>query len=429
MSDLHNRHSLKAGILQMVLVISLILAVFTSSIILYVFLQQKIIQRQNVTLDLRRNALSGFNVALADERISYNQPVTFDLYQTGSDSVKIIKKPWGLFDYVSCTAGRGKKAAVIKAIVGAALDSLKQTALYVQDERLPLSLAGKTYIRGNAYLPVAGVKRAYMHGADYEGDKLIYGESKTSKAAMPELSKALADRITYYAKGAFTGSENIAVMQRNGKNLRLAQPFDSTTLVIRNTYIDLANSVLQGNIIVQADEAVMIRKTAILDGILVIAPVIILAENVSCNAQFFATDTLIMGNGCSLTYPSIVSVASNAASGRNSYLKIGEKCRINGIVLLFDSEKENQPAQTNALLELAKESSIAGYAFADALVSLSGSIYGTLICRQFILNTSGSFYQNYLLNATIDVTKRSPYFETSSFLTSSKTKKVIRWLP
>ena len=63
--------------------------------------------------------------------------------------------------------------------------------MYLADQNKPLSLTGRTQITGNCYLPKAGVKRAYIEGKSFVGNKLINGTKYNSNKTLPPINKEL----------------------------------------------------------------------------------------------------------------------------------------------------------------------------------------------------------------------------------------------
>ena len=114
---------------------------------------------------------------------------TMDLYGDGQDSISIFKYNWGLFSV-------GGAMGVQRTVAGR--DSLKKTlligegfqrgsspALYLADRNIPLTLAGRTTVRGTAHLPAAGIKRGSANGQPFVGGSLVYGSQKEVPRTCP----------------------------------------------------------------------------------------------------------------------------------------------------------------------------------------------------------------------------------------------------
>ena len=144
---------LKAGVLSLALVVSVVVAAIGSSMILASYYFQINTLDYKKENQLTANLQSAWALLLADfDQLTYEEAKYLDLYGTGEDSVKLIKKPWGILDVGLVYAVQGKKSKRQAAVIGSSCDSLGKSVLYLADEQRPLSLAGNTLIKGRAYL-------------------------------------------------------------------------------------------------------------------------------------------------------------------------------------------------------------------------------------------------------------------------------------
>ncbi len=298
------------------------------------------------------------------------------------------------------------------------------TALYLADQDKPLSLCGNTLIKGTCYLPKAGVKRAYIEGQSFSGDKLIDGPVKESQREIPEINKELIKSITSFAQKAV--SDIPASTGEEAGQDSIINSFENNTICIVSTGpLRIDRKVYHGNIALISRKSIKISAGADLKDIILFAPRIEIEENFSGNLQAFATDTLIVGKKCKLAYPSVMGLISKNKTG-SPMLLVGEETEIAGAVFAIQEEKKDIPVLVKVILE--KNAKLTGQLYTDGVLDLKGIVYGTVLCSRFILSTPSSVYENHLLNAIIDNSKLSPYYAGIQLTKNVSVKKIVKWL-
>lgn len=371
-----------------------------------------------------RNTQSGMELLLSEFPIvEINREITLDLYGDECDSVTLKRLNWGLFEVVSSKAFRKNKTAIKVALVGQKFE--EETALYLADRNKPLSLAGKTVVKGKIFLPKKGVKRAYIEGTTYQGDKLLYGTSQTSTKSLPELNKEINKSMT--ARLGDVTLETDSMVPYELFEDSIVQSFtDKTILAYSSSVIVLENKTCIGNVVIKSSKGIVVRTNSILENTLLYAPYIVFENNFTGTVQAFATDSVLVGHHVDLEYPSGIGLIQLNKSGSKHFVSIGEASLIDGSIVAYQKEYDfRNPIKVS----MEKESILKGYAYVNGLVELKGSIYGSLYCNRFSLKTPSTVYENHLLNATIDVTQRSEMYVGPN-LTDNKlgTKEVIQWL-
>jgi hypothetical protein len=80
-------------------------------------------------------------------------------------------------------------------------------------------------------------------------------------------------------------------------------------------------------------------------------------------------------------------------------------------------------------IKIGAATTVIGQIYADGNISLNGSVEGHISCRSFMVQSHTAFYDNYLLDATIDVEKRSSDFVGSSLIGDKQSKQaILKWL-
>ncbi|NJK96560.1 MAG: hypothetical protein HC905_18035 [Bacteroidales bacterium] len=152
----------------------------------------------------------------------------------------------------------------------------------------------------------------------------------------------------------------------------------------------------------------MVRKTAQLDNIILYAPKIEIEDGFTGSLQLFACDTLLVGEKCTLRFPSFIAVME--PTGNRPIIEIKKDTRILGdVVMLSRSESKHIIAECR----VGSGTSVSGTIFCEGRLELNGSVSGQIYCKSFLLRTRSSEYENHLLNANIDGRSLSTYYAGS----------------
>lgn len=403
---------LKAGAFIYALFIMFIISMLTLLFLTQTRLYSNEISRMQIRDRLEQNTQSGINYSLALDSEQWEDSLQIDLFGKGKDRVQIKKFKWGLMDMVRVKASDQNQHVTKTALVGyKPVDSLK-TSLYLTGGASALHLCGQTRIKGNAYLPESGVKRAYIAGESYFGDSLIYGKQLLSESQLPiSIDTTGLNKIV-------RGDIHIVEMQTKLKN-----SFEDSTLMITDTReIRLEDVVIEGNILISSDSLIEIYPSALLQDVIVRAPVIKVMQGSRFSAQLLASDTLIIENDCLLDYPSLVAV--NAYS--RGYVSIGAQSTIYGD-LWYDNAQTPSNTELSAVLE--KESKVCGRLLVNGgNLQLEGEVIGEVFTDGIILKHPVGVYKNHLLSITID---RRALWDDYLFAVKSRVEdkpSVLKWL-
>jgi cytoskeletal protein CcmA (bactofilin family) len=407
---------LEAGILSSVLAISLIIATLCASLISLAYYYHIATLQYTLTDALDQNALSGMNLLLAtpSDLIS---PYGYwkDLFGQTQDSVWLQEKPWGVYQVAIARAKKGNRSRQRVALLGQQPDQIGQSALYLADEQRPLSIAGQTQLIGRCYLPKAGIKSAYINRVGYQGEQLVKGSIQESQGSLPKLSP---DVVAHLRRLLTVKAENYLSLDQLGDSL--VYSFEAAPTYYHSPGPITISGLLRGNIIIASDRAVTITPQADVEDIIVVAPQITIAPDFEGRLQAIATDTLIVGRGCQLRYPSALVLFASSGGA----VLIDEASQVAGTVVLTGTAT----AYHRRLLSLEKEASITGMVYSDGLVELKGSIYGHLSCRKFMLRTPSTLYENHILDGTLDASRRSSHYLASSLWATTHQKGIAQWL-
>jgi hypothetical protein len=416
----------KASALYIVIIIALVIAVLCSSLIVAAYFYKSQYQKKFRYYQLENNVSSGVNILLASQDTAYSNGRTFSLFNGDADSVFLKRLFWGAYDIGEVEAFIQKDTLFKTFSIAKAVDSSKWAALYLIDEDRPFSLSGKTTIRGDAYIPKAGVQQAYVDNKGYLGDKrLIIGKRYASEKKMPVLDQ---NRINQFVK-YFDSKLKVENTLPTADSVKASFLLPTRIFNFKKTAQAIQNIKLSGNIILLSDTTVTIDNTAVLNNIMVFAPAIVIKSGFKGNCQLFAKDSISIESNCRFDYPSCLGVLRFQSSviSTPEKITIGENTIFSGIIFTY----ENEEKPVKPLITLAKSVKIKGQVYSQGNLQLKDSteVDGGVFTSRFLYKSSFTQFENYLINTTIDSKALSSYYLTSGLLPfSGKRKKILQWL-
>ncbi|MFI5139274.1 MAG: hypothetical protein ACHQIM_15730 [Sphingobacteriales bacterium] len=417
---------LKASALYIVIIIALVIGVLCSSLIVAAYFYKIQYQRKTLYDQLENNLTSGVNILIASADTSYAHGKTFSLFNNDADSVAVKRFFWGMYDIGIVEAFNQRDTLYKTFSLANAIDSAKWAALYLVDEDRPFSLSGKTTIRGDAYIPKAGVQEAYIDNKAYQGDKrLIIGTRHVSEKKLPALNANRLKLFDQYFHRDITGDNNL--LNKDSVTVSFLNPTRFANFKKEVKTIEKIH--LSGNIVLFSDTTIIIDNTAVLKNVMVFAKAIVVKSGFQGNCQLFATDSISIGRNCRFNYPSCSGVLRFQAPRINSQAKIsvGPNADFNGI--LFTYEKTETPVKP--LISIGKHAKIKGQVYSQGILELKDTteVDGSVFTSLFEYKNSFTLFENYLINTTINSKALSPYYLTGELLpVASKKKKVSQWL-
>lgn len=413
---------LKAGALFYSIVISVIIGIVSASVILLSGLSAEEFQRSASMNDLHLNAASGLNLLLSKQSLlAENEKKSIDLFGKGCDSVELERKYWGAFEIVISRAFRRGQEVSRIAQAGFFPDSTDNYCLYLPDQNKPLAVCGKTEIRGTAFLPEAGVKRAYIEGQSYSGNSLVYGETRRSKKDLPPFNKELLERIS--------SLPDLPEAENNdgfGDKKSLCNSFLKDPVVFSEPDVMTLDGNYSGNIIFLSKKMIIVGSQAVMKDVIVFAPKIIIKSGFKGNLQAFAFDSIIVEEDVTLAYPSVLGIVQGKNPFSGSAVIMNKNDTLSGNIFAYGID---QPAsQKKVAVSIAEKAVVYGQVYSAGFADIKGSIFGSLLCKNILLSTSSSVYENHLLNAVIDRSRLPAGYVGINLLEESDYKKVVKWL-
>ena len=417
---------LKASALYMVIIIALVIGVLCSALIVAAYFYQSAYQAKFRADRLQNNLNSGINILLTSTDTSYRAERAVDLFADNVDSVSLQRSAWGIFD-VGIVKAFAQRDTIYKVFSMAnAIDSGKWAALYLIDEDRPLSLSGKTIIRGDAFIPKAGVKTAYVDNQSYTGDqKLIQGKQHNSERKLPPL---LSKRLQVIRQLSHETPEYHRMLLKN-KSIDRSFRYPTTTISLGKQLTTLQNISLNGNIIIHSDTTLIIDSSANLHHVIIFAQAILIKEGFHGSGQFYAKDSISVERNCMFSYPSCMGVSrdTTAIISFPEKISLGKNTQFSGLIFTYQKVDNALPP----VITLGKNAILSGQIYSQGKLSLKTgtSIAGNVMTSRFLYQNEITAYENYLINTTIDAGALSRYYLTSDLSpVSGQKKKILQWL-
>jgi len=388
----------KAGALQFVLFIGSVIAVLLLSFVLVSHTHNLFQKKTDITI----NVIKFTDMAL---EASFNQlmndgaSTSISIDNTLDISASVSKEFWGMLELRRATAKKGAIAFEKLAFVGGTDDN--RPALYIKDNQRPLVLAGNTKITGTAYLPEQGVKMGNIYGHSYYASQLIFGEEKRSSTELPKLASELQNQFSSLAGNRFS-PKGEQIKPKKGSLIK--NSFKNPTQLIQGSHLVLEDITLTGNVLVWASQKIVVRPSANLSDVILIAPRVEISNWTKGNFQVFASETIRVGKGTALGYPSFLGVWSTkkdslAQQSIEPHIYLDSYADVRGLVVFHDENKQNRFRPHIKIDEHAK---VYGEVYSAQNVELKGSVFGSLTTSGFVALENGNIYQNHIYNGRIN---------------------------
>lgn len=406
---------LRGTALLFTLVISMIICLIVGFVILIKELNTKYVLRAETEERVQYNCLSALHAAMNDSNfVQPNSSQLIDLYGQGRDSVRMIRRDWGMFEiFVSNAFSHGIRAR--KVALTALVGDTERIALYLTENGKPLSLCGQTELNGIVFAPQAGLRPAFIEGKSFVGTELVKGETRVSAASLPEFPMRYLKKIIR--------SSAPADFQTDFPDHLSASFSDSTVYFSPQRKDILITRSLAGNIIIQCTDMVRIAAEAQLEDIILVAKKVIVQSGFSGNLQIFATDSIVVEDKVQLQYPSVLALLKSdreEADPTNKEIKIKGKSEVSGLVLVDD----------RGMISLSAESLVKGLVYSKGSVECRGRVEGSIFTNSFMLRTASGIYENHLLDTRISPKALPAYFcyPVPQMNAGNSKKKLLKWL-
>lgn len=415
---------LKAGSLQLVTFIVVVIALLLSSFIILIHIHKQFRIKTNHVIETVGLVDKGIGYILQNESIG-NDTISLPLNDEDYESIEAHKSFWGTFEKAYSKATIKNALLEKTALVGSKINHENQPVLYLKDNNKPLVLVGNTQIKGKAYLPKRGVKSGNIAGTSYYGENYIYGNTALSKS-FPKIDKELLNHIKALNKGVAFSIEELDYIDLNASKQHTNSFGNPLQLIYSDLEIVLSNVSVTGHISIQSQTKIIVDVSAKLTNVILVAPIIEIRQHVKGTFQAFATERISVSEHVALEYPSALVLQGDYVKDESSNAKmiyVADNSVIKGNVLVLG---KTLPNNYEAQVKIMPNAVIKGTIFCEQNLELRGTVYGTVYNNNFIIKEAGSIYQNHLYNAKINSSELESEF-VSIPMEQSK-RGIAKWL-
>jgi hypothetical protein len=414
---------IRASALYISLILSLMIVLICGSVLLigYTYrLEQKKQERSQI---LERN-LESATVMLLQEDFKPDTLEALSLFGTETDTVMLAKRGWGLYELASIRAWINTDTLSRVFLMAPQLsDTLR--ALYLSDEDRPLSISGKSLIKGTAYLPKSGIRASYVDGSTYTDKTLVYGTSKFSERTMPVLDQDILQTCNTMFDELARSDKKDPGLPADSVSNSFFQPLRK--VFVQGSQADLSGRTLKGNLVIQCDTSLIVDASTILDQVILVAPHVLVKSGFKGNVQIFARDSITIADDVQLDYPSALLVLKADTAKFQIRIDIGKNCRISGQVIAYEKERST----LMPIISVGTGTVIQGELFSQGYLKFDRKtlVQGTVSAIRFMAKTSSSLYENYLIDTQINRRDLSRYYLGTKLLKGASTQnKILCWL-
>ena len=423
---------LQGGALLFALLLAILIGVTTGALLLLLQYHRQYATNLLRQERLQQNLASAVSLLLTNETTNDGDTARLSLFNGELDSVMLIQKPWGVFDVGIASAFEQGDSLQQAFVIGRVPEDSERYALFLADEYRPLSISGDTRIQGDAYLPEAGIRKAYIENRAYASEEVIFdGKILHSMPTLPPINTTIIDRLLPYLQPG-----DSAVWQQDARDWfsaytqdSIGVPFAGPALLLHAPdSVAIDGQVIHGQVLLISDKAITVTASATLDNALLFAPTVRFEEGFKGRVQAFARDSLLVGRNCELRYPSalgLVNVPQDSIVYEfQPFIQIDSASVVNGLVFSHYPGSE----QLLAMVGIASDVTVHGQVYADGLLELQGTVCGRTACRRFTLQTPSSLYENFVLDGVMDYTRLSPHYGGSPLTHAGRLGNVLTWL-
>lgn len=341
------------------------------------------------------------------------------------ESTTVQQEQWGLFEVVSLTSSKGEFTKEKSYLLGQDFHySTDSLALTVPQINSSVFCVGRSTIEGSVILPKEGIKTGYIDGKIYSGSLKEMEVIVSNYPSLPEVGgfyRSATDDYHSVQKLAEMYKTDISSPQ--GLTDSVYAPFSGSTMLFHsNSPIMISRAKVGGKVIVSSGSSITVEGQAEVNDAILIAPIVKINQGFSGNLQVFATDTVVLGEGVELVYPSAIYM-KQVRQDRPSMLEIKSKATVDGaIIVTRPSEVVRYYYYPRVKIdELAK---VRGVVYVQGLTDLRGTVQGATLTDHFYCQTPSGFYLNHLYNGSI-IYNNMPYEYGIPFLYTNKWKKCL----
>lgn len=272
-----------------------------------------------------------------------------------------------------------------------------KTAIHLANFSKSLFYSGTVKLVGDNQLPSTYIETVYINN---KPNRLtVEGKNTISESHLPEINsnlKRIFERMQ-------TDKIGLSEVDKPKDSLYYNSFFNETKEIQVNSIV--SNVIFKGNFVLRSKDSIRVRKNAVLEDVILIAPKITFEEGFKGTVQAFATKGIELEQKVILNYPSVVCVYNENAG--ESKIKIKKESKITGAIVLFGNPLERIDKNS---IEIEEDGLVFGDIYCSGKLLLKSKVYGSVYTNRFFHKTQTSSYDNTIADIEINAIKRPGYF-------------------
>ena len=433
--------------LLIVLVLITVMSILISAVLMLYVAQYRFIRRDAHRLQARYAAEAGVYIAMDSVQQNPSWRVREIILELPQDQAsRVTLEAFGGYVLIRSTAHYRGSRATVRALVGEAPPPSFENAVQQWDGESGLHLAGTTAITGNMVVGRRGVKTKTYKGRRFTG-RIRGAVFKVPDLAPPYfdnrfLEAAVEEAERYLGRTADLSSPG-AVGLPLARRLPSENPVYAALGDLRLTVADSLlfreplTAVAQGNLIVEgpvhlqpgtmllAGGRLQIRKGVTgRDGLFFSREGLEISATTRLSGQFFSRAYIRATSGTYLEYPSLFYVTGERVMPGGGIVA-EDGATIDGTIIhpLMDPE----PAVRRGRVRIQAAARVRGAIFNAHETEFHGTLYGSLLTRQFYFYDSPTSYVDWLKDAVINIEERPTNYLLPQGFSPAPHLVVLRW--
>ncbi|CAM1359212.1 hypothetical protein [Tenacibaculum xiamenense] len=369
---LSEKRKVSAKSLPYVIITLLLVGIVLSSIVLMVSYFYKItneLESQDSLIDNAKSIRNFCSSNFGNENIFQSTFGELD----GMKNVVVRKSKWGLIDKVHFKTW--VKNDTLKETLFLGERRSKNISLYIPNNSKQLKLGGKTIIEGDAYFPMSTFGELYI--PQKINDITIKGEINKSSDHLPKVEDFFIEK-------------NVEPIDLFDFNMEYSNSFFSPTKKISIEKGVLENIKINGNVIIESQQKLIIKRSAKLRDVIIIAPEVLIEGGFTGNIQLLATKSIKLEENVMLEFPSVLYLKGK----KEGEILIEDKSLVLGAVVAVSDQNKVE-------VTINKNTKIMGDIFCMGNLMVHGQMYGEVMANDLCFRTNESEYENAALDLQI----------------------------
>lgn len=384
------KRKVKANALQFSMLISVVvLLLISSALLLY---QHQKGNKERISLYHKQvrtvNHLMSANYTYQDLQLPYYS----------KETTVQFKNYWGGYRLIMAGYETGKFSIIKHGLFGGNMEENQNLTLYLEDNGMPMVIAGNSYLKGRVNLPSGYTKQGSINGHYFQG--VLQPNPMNSSRSLPKLDPKWLDYIDFTLNSDYL----ISPYTPNKDSLIKSFKGSSPNLVAYREFSNQNNHSLFGNQILFDSEHITIEDSMQLDNIVIVSPSVRISEGFSGSIHIIANKIKVERNVDLLFPSSLISQNSQHQVNAENGISIDSDSRIEGN-MIYINKKEN--VEITSHIDISSGVNIKGNIYCQGYLNFQGNIEGAIFSKYLLSENQGGKYLNHLFNGRIESLKSS----------------------